>query len=290
MEPEEGGPAPVETDPWGAHASTYDRLFAPLTGYVARSLLAMVDGRLRRSARVLDIGCGSGALVLPAVERAVRLRRAGDLDYVVGCDHSPGMVALCDAKARTFDSDAFRCEVQDGQALGYRDGEFDGVFSCFGIFLFEDRAAGWREAARVLAPGGHFATSTWMPPERNEMFRIQFGPVMAALPSRLTQDLTPPGWMAVAEPEGLKSEVEAAGFGDVEVHPFHASFVVPSIDVAWAAMLENPGSSHLLRQCSQEELRVARAAYIQTMTDRGGGDGRPVVLDASCNLLVARRE
>jgi hypothetical protein len=129
-----------------------------------------------------------------------------------------------------------------------------------------------------------------MPPERNEMFRAQFGPVMAALPSRLTEDTTPPGWMVVAEPEGLRSEVEAAGFRDVEIHPFHASFVIPFIDVAWAAMLENPGSSRLLQQCTHEELQVARAAYAQSMNERGGGDDRPVLLDASCNLLVARRE
>jgi ubiquinone/menaquinone biosynthesis C-methylase UbiE len=82
----------------------------------------MVDGRLSRSARVLDVGCGSGALLLPAIERAARLRREGDHDHVVGCDHSPGMVALAEAKARALETEAFRCEVQDGQALGYADG------------------------------------------------------------------------------------------------------------------------------------------------------------------------
>lgn len=286
---EEGDAVSTETDPWGAHASTYDRLFAPLTGYVAHGLLALADGHIRQSARVLDVGCGSGALLVPAIERAVRRRRRGDQDHVVGCDVSPGMVALAETKARAFDIEAFCCDVQNGEALGYEDGAFDAVFSCFGIFLFEDRGAGWREAARVLAAGGVFATTTWLPPERNEMFRAQFGPVMAALPARLTENMSPPGWMVVAEPDGLRSEVAAAGFMDVEVRPFHASMVLPNVDVAWAAMLENPGSSRLLEQCTHDELRAVQAAYTQSMTERAGGPDRPVLLEASCNLLVARR-
>ena len=71
-------------DPWGAHTSTYDRVYSPLTSHIARSLVAAVDARIMPGSKVLDIACGSGALLAPALERAQRLRREGSNDYVVG--------------------------------------------------------------------------------------------------------------------------------------------------------------------------------------------------------------
>lgn len=277
-------------DPWGSHASTYDRVFAPMTGYIARSLLAMADGRIPEHARLLDIACGSGALLLPALERAQRCRAAGGSDTVVGCDYSEGMLAEARRKVAGLQvADAFTCEFQDGQALTYDDASFDAAFSCFGIFLFEDRAAGWREAARVLKPGAVFGTTTWFAPEHNEMFRAQFAPIMEALPARLQQDSSPPGWMVVADGDALKSEVEQAGFTDVDVRPFRTTFVLPSIEAAWNAMLDNPAGGALLRQCDASEQAQLHESFVRGLRKHTGGSDHPVVLEAACNVLVARR-
>lgn len=278
------------TDPWGQHASTYDRVFAPLTGYIARSMLAMTDARLPDDARVLDIACGSGALLLPAIERAQHRRRQGGSDFVVGCDFSPGMVNIAQRNAEAlFDADAFLCNVQDGQALSEEDARYDAAFSCFGIFLFPDRAAGWREAARVLKPGGLFAATSWVAPEHNEMFRAQFGPMMGALPLRLTEALTPPEWLIVADREVFAAEVTEAGFRDVETRLFRTEFVLPSTEVAWATMLDNPVAGALMRECDEAETAKVRAAFDDAMHERAGGPGRPIVLEAVCNVLSAVR-
>ncbi|MEM6293487.1 MAG: methyltransferase domain-containing protein [Myxococcota bacterium] len=277
-------------DPWGDHASTYDRVFAPLTGYIARSMLAMTDTQMPDDARVLDIACGSGALLLPAIERVHRRRVAGHASVAVGCDISGGMVDIARAKADAlFDGDAFRCGVQDGQALDEADASFDAAFSCFGIFLFPDRLAGWREAARVLKPGGIFATSTWAAPEDNEMFRAQFGPLATALPERLTQDMTPPGWMIVADPAALSAEVSEAGFVDVQTSRFTAQFVLPSAQTAWETMLDNPAAGALMRECSASELAAVKDAVVSSLQARATGPGGSIVLEAVCNVLVARR-
>ncbi len=281
----------IETDdPWGAHASAYDTVFAPLTGYIARSLLAMTEARLPPDARVVDIACGSGALLLPAIEHAQRSRAAGGSNFVVGCDFSAGMVAEAQRKAsRSYEADVFRCEVQNGQALVYDDASFDAAFSCFRIFLFDDRIAGWAEAARVLKPGGVFATTTWMAPEHNEMFRAQFAPIMDALPARLKEERPPPGWMLVAEAAVLEAEVEQAGFVDVDVRPFHTTFVLPSIEVAWHTMLDNPAGGALLRQCNEDERTQLEESFARGLRAHAGGSDHPIVLRASCNTLTARR-
>lgn len=278
------------TDPWGQHASTYDRVFAPLTGYIARSMLAMTDARMPNDARILDIACGSGALVLPAIERVQRRRAGGGSDFVMGCDFSPGMVDIARKKAEAlFHTDAFQFSVQDGQALAEDDASYDAAFSCFGIFLFPERKAGWREAARVLKPGGLFATTSWVAPEDNEMFRAQFGPVMGALPPRLTEDMTPPGWLIVADREALAAEVTEAGFRDVETSLFRTQFVMPSVEVAWATMLDNPAAGALMRECDEAETAKVKAAFDHGMLERAGGPGRPIVLEAVCNIVVARK-
>ncbi|MEM9151537.1 MAG: methyltransferase domain-containing protein [Cyanobacteria bacterium P01_F01_bin.3] len=277
-------------DLWGAHASTYDRIFSPLTGYIGRATISMAETRLPVGARVLDIACGSGALLVPAIERAMHKRKAGDLEKVVGCDFSPGMVAIARAKAeRIGDRELFDCEVHDGQALGFDDQNFDAAFSCFGIFLFENRQAGWREAARILKSGGVFATTSWMAPEHNEMMRVQFGPLMEALPNRLKENMQPPGWLTVADPEALASEVADAGFEDIDVRPFHTDFILPSIDSAWHAMCDNPVSGALFRQCDSAETSCLREAYGSALAAKAGGIDSPIVLRASCNILVARR-
>lgn len=278
------------TDPWGQHASTYDRVFAPMTGYIARSMLAMTDARLPESARVLDIACGSGALLLPAIERAQYRRARGGTDFVVGCDFSPGMVDIARRKAEAlFDSDAFRCNVQDGQALSEEDASYDAAFSCFGIFLFPDRLAGWREAARVLKPGGVFAATSWVAPEHNEMFRAQFGPMMESMPKRLTENMTPPGWMIVADRTALAAEVAGAGFRDVETRLFRTEFVLPSAEVAWETMLDNPVAGAMMRECNEDEAAAVKATFDRSMHERSGGPGRPIVVEAVCNVVTAHR-
>lgn len=279
-----------EPDPWGGHASTYDRVFAPLTGSIARALFTLCEAGLSSDDQILDIACGSGALMLPALAWAEQQRAAGGAAFVVGSDFSPGMVALAQRNTgRSYADALFRCETQDGQALSYDDASFDAAFSCFGIFLFQDRHAGWREAARVLRPGGVFATSTWLAPEHNEMFRAQFGPVMAALPERLKPaQPEPPGWMVVADGERLSEEVKAAGFDDVAVHPFRTTLALASVDVAWQTMLDNPVAGALIQACEEGEREVLFAALVEGLAPYTTSSGA-VLLQAACNLLTARR-
>ncbi len=277
---------------WDEHAPTYARLFAPLTGFIARSMLHMVESRLPPKAALLDIACGSGALALPAVRRALRERdTTGVCGTILATDFSPKMVEHTRQAAAALGAgeEVIRCEVHNGEALALADATFDAAFSSFGIFLFNDRRAGWREAARVLRPGGTFVTSVWQGPQHNPMLRHQLGPIMAALPPHLIPT-GKGGWLEVSEAAALIDEVTtSAPFRSARCYPFHATIALGNWRELWDAMRDNPVAGALLRRCSQAELEVVHARVSQHFRELTGGDDEPLLLESVCNVLVATR-
>jgi SAM-dependent methyltransferase len=275
---------------WGRHAQTYARLFAPFTGYIAQSLFHAVAGRLPRAPRILDVACGNGELARAAVLHCLAERAAtGPAGSVVAADFAAEMVALASKTLGVLDAgEIARCEVHDGQSLALESSSFDAVFSAFGIFLFPDRRAGWREAARVLRPGGHFATSVWRGPEDNALARLQMGPVMGALPERLRAALPRPGWLDIASREGLERELASCGFAEIEVSVFNAFFTAPTPRVMWGSMRENPVTQPLFAACTEAELSAVEEAVLANFIALSGGPDRPVCFEASCHFAVAR--
>lgn len=273
---------------WDRHADTYARLFSPLTGYIARAMVQTIARRLPPRWSLLDVACGSGAATLPAVELSLRDGQG----HVTATDFSAAMVELTrrGAEALGASSAMVRCEVQDGERLTYADASFDAVVSSFGIFLFGDRRAGWREAARVLRTGGVFATAVWRGPAENPMLRAQMMPVAAALPERLRTPPAPGSWMEIADADALAAEVAAAGpFADVRVRPFQATIALSDLRDVWGAMRENPVMGQVLARCTPAELEVVREGLEAHLAEVAGGIDQPLLLDASCNLLTATR-
>jgi ubiquinone/menaquinone biosynthesis C-methylase UbiE len=274
---------------WDRHVHQYATLFAPLTSYIGRSMFTMVEPSLRADASVLDIACGTGAVALPAIERA--MRTPGGSGRVVASDFSPGMVeeAKRAASALGDTSAVASFDVQNGEALRYAAASFDAVFSCFGIFLFGDRIAGWREAARVLKPGGTFATSVWRSPEHNPMLRAQMAPVVKALPQRLLQPRSG-GWIEIAEASALMAEVNRDGnWVNMHCAPFQATIAFGRPQQVWDAMRDNPVLGALLAECTEPELEIVKRSVLESFKELAGGDNRPLLLDSVCNILVATR-
>jgi SAM-dependent methyltransferase len=103
---------------------------------------------LARSALVVDVGTGSGAVV-PAI------RQAAPDGAVIGFDASIEMLRV--ARART---DAPVAHA-DALALPVRDGSADAVLLAFMLFHVNDPGRALAEAARILRAGGTIGTVTW---------------------------------------------------------------------------------------------------------------------------------
>ena len=103
-----------------------------------------------RDAEVLDCGCGGGA-------NLKKLLEACPEGHVRGIDYSEVSVE----KARQVNADAIRagrCEVVQASVmeLPFAEAQFELVTAFETVYFWPDLAQSFREAARVLKPGGTF--------------------------------------------------------------------------------------------------------------------------------------
>ena len=125
----------------------YDPLLRLLGADSARDQLLEQAG-LAPGMRVLDIGCGTGTLL-------VQTLRAHPDALIVGLDPDPKALARARAKLERAGLEA-RLDQGFANELPYEDASFDRVLSSFMLHHLEGevKAAALREARRVLRPGG----------------------------------------------------------------------------------------------------------------------------------------
>lgn len=108
--------------------------------------------------RILDVGCGTGAMAIEAVGRWPSVE-------VDGIDASAGMLAIATRDAGRLDGDR-RSRLRFTRALAdrlpFEDGTFDIAASAFVLQLVPSRYRALREMRRVVRPGGRIAYVTWL--------------------------------------------------------------------------------------------------------------------------------
>ncbi len=105
------------------------------------------EGRLTCQSRVLEVGCGT-ANYLSAVEALTNC-------HAHGCDPSEEMLA----QARTR-SNTLQLQLGSAEKIDHPSNTFDLVFSIDVIHHLENHRDYYREALRVLKPGGRLCTIT----------------------------------------------------------------------------------------------------------------------------------
>ncbi len=103
-------------------------------------------------ARILELGCGFGALWSGNADRIVP-----DWDITLS-DMSFGM--LSEARTNLASSGTFRFQQIDASAIPYRDGVFDAVIANHMLYHVPDLARTLAEIRRVLKPGGSMYATT----------------------------------------------------------------------------------------------------------------------------------
>lgn len=190
----------------GSIPALYDRhmvplLFEPYAQDMAERLRDIADGR------VLETAAGTGA-----VTRALAATLPSSVE-IIATDLNQAML---DHAATRLQAPNVQWRQADAQALPFEDGSFDAVVCQFGIMFLPDKEAGYREALRLLKPGGRFVFNVWGPLAENPVSEAVAG-AMADLfpddPPRFIERM-PFGY---ADPDRIVGEVERAGFESVEI-------------------------------------------------------------------------
>jgi ubiquinone/menaquinone biosynthesis C-methylase UbiE len=188
----------------GSIPALYNRYLGPLIFEpYAADLAAWIAGG--PAERVLETACGTGVLTraltaaLPETAKII----ATDLNQ-----------PMLDFAATQPGGERVQWQQADALALPFPDRSFEVVACQFGAMFFPDKVTGYREALRVLQPGGRVVFSVWDRIEENEFPDVATAAVAALFPR------DPPSFLRRI-PHGyhdtgvIRAELAAAGFARI---------------------------------------------------------------------------
>jgi ubiquinone/menaquinone biosynthesis C-methylase UbiE len=190
----------------GSIPAFYDHYLGPMNGAPYAADLVARIGPLA-PARVLEIAAGTGI-----VTRAMAQAFPAGVEIIATDLNRP----MLDFAAMQPGVERVVWRQADALQLPFDDGLFDGVVCQFGVMFFPDRIAGYREARRVLRPGGRYLFNVWDRIEENEFSAVIQTAVAALFPHDPPKFLarTPFGCHDVAT---IREELRRGGFDRIEV-------------------------------------------------------------------------
>ena len=257
-------PALLHARAWAEAYELIDLQLSPL-GLRAIEALGPRSGNV-----VLDIGCGAGQTLLQLAERV------GIDGQVIGVDVAPLLLEI--ARRRTAPLSQVRVIEADAQLLDLPAESADAVFSRFGVMTFSDPVAAFANFRRILRPSGALAFACWRSLQENELDHLP----LAAAGLEASVDASP---FSFADPEYIRSTLEAAGFGEISIQPHDEKVSSGDLDaMTWVLLSVGPlgkivRENLALRATAEPRLRAALAAL---------GDPSKVQLSASVWIVTAR--
>jgi ubiquinone/menaquinone biosynthesis C-methylase UbiE len=257
----------------GSIPASYDRYLVP---WLFEAHAADLAERVPTTdeLRVLEIAAGTGAVTrrLRAVLPASATLVATDLNDAM-VDYGRDAVGDAGIEWRTADA----------QALPFDDAGFDVVICAFGFMFLPDKVQGFREARRVLAPGGTLLATVWASLDENPWARAYHATLARLFPDDPPRFLeTPYGY----DSERLESDLTEAGWDDVSLETVRRTTEAESAQVVARGLATgSPLAAQLKERGADPETVIAEAA--RDLANLAGE--RPFRAELAATVITATR-
>lgn len=217
---------------------TYDRFMGR---YSAPLAVAFADAAgVESGQRVLDVGCGPGALTGELV------RRLG-VEGVAAVDPSELFVAACRERHPGVDVRLGRAEQ-----LPYPDGSFDVALAQLVLHFVSDADATAREMRRVVRSGGTVGACVWDFADGMRMLRVFWDAARAVRPSAPDEATT----RRFGHAGEIDELLERHGLSDVRGGALEVEAVYEDFDDFWTPFLGRTGPAGEFVSSLDEERRA----------------------------------
>jgi ubiquinone/menaquinone biosynthesis C-methylase UbiE len=258
----------------GSIPEFYDRLLGPVLfePYAVDLAARLPQGE---ALRVLELACGTGIVTR-------RLRESLDSRAtLVATDLNEPMLVYA---STSVPNPGITWQQGDAQALPFAEGSFDAVVCQFGFMFLPDKPQGFREARRVLAPGGVLLANVWHSLDANPPAAVIHATSAALFPS------DPPLFMRVPygyhDQEQLASDMIAGGWEEILFETLGVESIGTSAEDFARGFARGSPLTHELVQRGADLDEVTRA-FTQALVPVGGE--RPFKAALSATVITATR-
>jgi SAM-dependent methyltransferase len=245
------GSSAIQGPLWSERADDWAQIQEPLMRPAFEAALDALA--ITRDTTLLDVGCGSGLALRLAADRGAT---------VTGLDASAAL--LEHARRRVPGAPLVQGELEE---LPFEDAAFDAVTG-FNSFQYAARpAVALREAARVLAPGGHVLYLNWAPPEHCEAtaYLVAIGALLPPPPPGA------PGPFALSDSEAIVQLFDQAGLDVTSTADVPVVWSYPDQPTAAAGLMAAGPIVHAIRNSGEAAAAAATTEFLQPFrTDDGG--------------------
>ena len=244
----------------------------------------VIEAAVQPGARILDIGCGTGASTIASAELV------GQEGHVTGADISGIMLDCARKRTEQVGLDNVDYVEADAQTFAFTEAEFDQVISRFGVMFFGDPVAAFRNIARALKPEGTMVFLAWSGLAANPWFATPAKAAIDVLGAPEPSDPRAPGPLAFQDRAYVEDILEAAGWRHIETSEVKLDLTPKGsvADIAAFATRLGP-ASRIIKDLggSEADAEQIEAAVAEAMASYDTGDG--VHVPAVLNLVRARR-
>jgi SAM-dependent methyltransferase len=255
---------------WVAMQDVLDRTYEPLQDLLVEAVCAGARGP------VLDVGCGTGGTT------SALARRLGAGAECTGIDISAPMVVAARSRvAREGVAASFI--AADAQRHPFRPASFDAIASRFGVMFFDDPAAAFANLRSATSRGGALRAIVWRSAEENPFMTTaeRAAPPAVRIPAREPDG---PGQFAFADERRVRSILEQAGWGGVDVQPIDVPCAFGEVHLL--PYLAHLGPLARALAHADEATRARVVAAVRPAFD-AYVDGTEVRFTAACWLVAA---